>query len=94
VREWPSGPLGDALHAVSVRWTAVLAEQAMQAQPSPILWDKERLASRIYTLAHAVSFEDAERRAEMFAEIAVFALAGVVQSDAAAVLDPASGEAA
>ncbi len=89
-REWPTGPLGDALHAVSVQWTAMHAVDG----ESPSAWESERLASRIYTLAHAASFENFEHRAEMFAEIAVLALAGVARADAAAIVDPTSGSAA
>lgn len=90
VREWPTGPVGDALHVVSVQWTAMHATGGQ----CPSTWETERLASRIYTLAHAASFEGFEHRAEMFAEIAVLALAGVARADAAALADPASGSAA
>lgn len=89
VPQWPAGPLGDALHTLSVRWTAMHA-----GSDSPIVWDRERIASRVFTLAHHVSFEDAEQRAEMWLEIAALGLVGLVNASLDADVAPASGDAA
>jgi len=94
VREWPGGVLGDAMHAISVRWSAEQVEAARTGR-SLLQWSSDELAAKLYTLGHLISMtETAEERAELFALAGVYALAGVGRDDATAMLDPASGEAA
>jgi hypothetical protein len=90
-RVWPGGVLGDAMHAISARWSAEQLAAALEGR-SLLQWSSDELAAKVYTLGHLIAVtESAQERAELFELVGVYALAGVGRDDATAMLDPAAG---
>jgi hypothetical protein len=87
-REWPTGPLGDAMHAIFVRYQQVQFEQAKAGQPSLLAQDPRDLAVIVERLGNAARLEG---MASTFELASVYALAAFVSACRAEELDPTTG---